>query len=98
MTKFHPGRDPQHYRYINYPADLDEDIKARYEQIADLFEQNATEPICLSWALEEEDWVDNRGCDPPRNCLLITKHVQDSAEGVEPWWTFGDNLVSILLH
>ena len=75
-----------HYRWIDYPKDLDPVLKARYEQVADEEIAVATTPICVVWCSEDDSWADNDGGIPDqRNCLLITHHVKLS----EKEWTYG---------
>jgi len=77
-----------HYRWIDYPKDLDPKLKARYEELADKLLKEATQPIAIAWAHEDEDWTDETGNNPERNRLLVTEHTE--TENGE--WTYGKNL------
>lgn len=79
-----------HYRWIDYPADLSQKLRDKYEKLASEILKNATEPIAIVWADPEEDWTDDKGNDPPRNCLLITQHTQEN----DTEWGHGNNLAS----
>ena len=76
------------YRWINYPKDIDQRLKERYEALADKLEAEAAEPIALVWAHENEDWNDDDGI-PERNCLLVMQHIQDGDE-----WSFGPTIAT----
>jgi hypothetical protein len=82
------------YRCINYPESFSSELKARYETLADSLETAATEPIAIIWAYEHEDWTDDNGVNPERDCLLVTQHIQQN----DTEWSFGLNLSSHRLY
>jgi hypothetical protein len=82
------------YRWINYPESISPELKARYEALADALEAAAIEPIAIVWAHADEDWTDDNGVNPERDCLLVTQHTQQN----DTEWGFGLNLSSHRLH
>ena len=78
------------YRWIDYSANLDPGLKARYEEVADRLIAETTEPIAICWAHEGEDWDDTS----ERNCLIVTQHAQLN----ENEMTFGKVLQTIRLN
>jgi hypothetical protein len=79
----------QHIRWINYPAHITPEFKAKYEVLADTLEAAATEPICLVWANPDEDWTDENGVNPDRDCLLVCQQIETDTPGEA---TYGLNL------
>lgn len=83
----------EHYRWINYPKDISDDLKAKYETLADQIEANAKQPICLVWAYDGEDWDDEQ-TRPLRDCLLVTERVEINNGDGSKDTTFGRNISS----
>ena len=83
------------YRWIDYPSDIDDELKTRYEKIADEEIAAAISPICVVWCSDPIDWIDDDGSRPDQgDCLLVLHHVQVN----EDEWTFGSFIKTIKLN